>query len=195
MTPNERSRRIAKQREFAFSLENTQKYKDYVENKSAVVKAINRTATRDVFACMFDEWLVRPQSMAEYVSQNEDYSRILERIRSDNSLQNLARYVTGESLEETTTTEIDRRAERLMLGEMMTLLENVWIALDFQDNFLHPIHRGWLNVFKKWTGNPIFDQHWFDSTSNSGMQAEFSPGFQRFVDTILRLNSGNIDKK
>ena len=188
MIPNERSRELAKRKELAFALENVTEHKDYVENKSGVVQAINQTPTRDVFACIFDEWLVRPRSMDEYVSQNEDYSRILEKVRSDQSLQNLAQYVAGVSSVETTSSEGDTRAERLMLAEMMTLLENVWISLDLEDNFLHPIHRGWLSVFKKWTGNPVFDRHWFDQESEAGIQSEFSPGFQRFIDTILRLN-------
>ena len=82
-----------------------------------------------------------------------------------------------------------------MVGEMLKLLENAWVAFDFRNNFLHPVYRGWLNIFRLWTGNSIFEEHWFDQSANekTGIQNEFNPDFRRFVEAVRRIENASND--
>lgn len=177
---------------FAFTLENTQDWSEYEQKKADVIEFVNKTPTRDIFKSIFDEWLARPCDVSSYASQNEGYVAIMDKLRSDDRLGQLANYACGSAASnepKAKGTHANHQAERLMVSEMMTLLENVWGSLDFQNNFLHPVHEGWLNIFQRWTSGPVFEHHWFNEAKEykTGIQSDFSPSFQRFVETIRRL--------
>ena len=50
------------------------------------------------------------------------------------------------------------------------------------DNYSdHPLNRGWMNVFRRWTSSRIFQTHW------PAVRGEFSEGFVRFCEDELNL--------
>ena len=172
---------------YAYVLENVKSKQDYMQAKSSAIDLLNRVPTRRLFESIYDQWLESPGSNSNYVSQNEDYVRILQQLRQDPSLIRLADRICGKRQTRTTRKQSELvRSERLMIGEMMTLLENVYISLDLKNTFQHPINEGWLNVCKRWTGNKIFEEHWFDKQLNdgTGICHNFSPEFQRFIKSI-----------
>ena len=183
---------------FAFMLENKRHSKDYRIKKKEVLKFVNKTSTKSIFKSIFDKWLVQPQVTREFIELNKDYVAILAKLRLDPALDRLAASICG--IVPATGGDIlspnQEKSERLMICEMMKLLENSWGVFDFQNGFLHPTYRGWLNIFRKWTGNDIFEKHWFDKTMDdkTGIQYQFNPDFRRFVEAVRRIeNSSNAD--
>lgn len=183
---------------FAFMLENKRHRKDYRAKKKEVLKFVNKTSTKSIFKSIFDKWLVQPQVTSEFIELNKDYVAILAKLRLDPALDRLAASICGiaPATDGDIPSQNQEKSERLMIGEMMKLLENTWVVFDFQNGFLHPTYRGWLNVFRQWTGNDIFEKHWFDKTvdDKTGIQYQFNPDFRRFVEAVRRIeNSSNAD--
>lgn len=155
----------------------------------------DRLSIRGIFEDLFSYWLSKPKQFGmEYIKQNETYVSILEKLRTSPSLSRLAAelYGTanpspGSQSHVTPPTSDYEIAERLMIGEMMTMLENVWFALDLERNRLHPVHAGWMAIYKHWIDSPTVKRHWNDTSGSSqpdGLKYEFSPVFRNFVDHI-----------
>jgi hypothetical protein len=64
---------------------------------------------------------------------------------------------------------------------MLQAMENAWIAVSLDAYPDHPLNRGWMNVFRRWTSSGIFRTHW------PAVRGEFSEGFVRFCESELNL--------
>lgn len=73
-----------------------------------------------------------------------------------------------------------------MVGEMCALLENVWFGIELEKNILHPVHDGWLHVFRHWTSSPTMWRNWMQ------IQSEFSPATRKFM---LKICSCRFDRR
>jgi hypothetical protein len=65
--------------------------------------------------------------------------------------------------------------------QMLQAMENAWIALDLEAYSDHPLNRGWMNVFRRWTSSATVQRHW------PMVRGEFSEGFVRFCEAELNL--------
>ncbi len=132
---------------------------------------------RSIFEDIFNYWLAKPKQFGlDYVRQNEIYMNILEKLRTTPILFRFAAELYGtfhqkeaarQKIEGEQQDSAEMLAERLMIGEMMTLLENVWFALDLERNRLHPVHAGWMQVFHHWIHAPTVLRHWNHSPVES----------------------------
>jgi len=69
-----------------------------------------------------------------------------------------------------------RAAERHMVAQMFTVLENTWFALHLKRYREHPVHNGWKEVMNRWFRAPTVRDNW------KVLKGEFSHQFQEFVD-------------
>ena len=73
------------------------------------------------------------------------------------------------------------RAEMHAVIEMLQAMENAWLSVDLDAHSDHPLNRGWMNVFRRWTSSSIFQTHW------PAVRGEYSEGFVRFCENELNL--------
>jgi len=75
-------------------------------------------------------------------------------------------------------------AEVTTVGEMLQVMENAWLALRMENYRDHPMHRGWMNVFRRWSCSDIFQQLW------PVFRGQFNRDFVDFCEQELRLQPG-----
>ena len=66
-------------------------------------------------------------------------------------------------------------------------MENVWLAVGLENFAEHPMNRGWMNWFRRWSGSESFQKHW------PTLRGEFSQDFVRFAEKQLNLRVGRPD--
>ena len=155
----------------------------------------NQLSNREFFDTIHGHWLPRPKKfLKEYAGLNERYMETLEKLRTEASLERLANELYGFEDRKERLPDTIPLAESLMVAQMMTLLENVWFALDLEHHYLHPVHRGWKGVFDNWLESPTVKHCWNKMKtaghSDPGLRQEFSPVFQQFVSKLASLKNG-----
>jgi len=152
---------------------------------------LRQTTTRSIFQTIFEFWQTKPaQYVSSYVAMNDAYAKILETLRADKDLEQLAWELYGaksESPAAVPSSRIPGVPEKLMVNQMLALLENVFLSLDLERNCDHPVHAGWIGVFKNWLSSPTMAHCWRGTLRDNadGLCKEYSPAFRRFVNRFL----------
>ncbi|MCC6508643.1 MAG: hypothetical protein IT423_06030, partial [Pirellulaceae bacterium] len=173
----------------------TQKIVELDKQAENIAKNVAR---EKIFESIYNYWLTRPALDVErYVEENNRYASIHSALRQDPKLQRLARELYGtadekqQALVDWQQPNFDTIAERLIANEMFTLLENVFLKLDLERQSRHPLHAGWMEVFRHWTQTPSLRTYWNGAPQGphraNGLLHEFSPAFQRFIANISSL--------
>jgi hypothetical protein len=136
--------------------------------------------TAELFSRIEQRWAIRPpQLYSEYVKDNEAYCDILQRLRTEPLLGRLAAEVCGfsppDGLKESSERSV---SERLMIKEMFTLLENVWINLDLEDYADNRLNSGWITVFESWAKSPTIKNAW------PAVKSEYNPAFAKYITSL-----------
>jgi hypothetical protein len=154
-------------------------------------QSLNDLPTRDMFSAIYEHLLTAPtQYVTSYVDNNDKYAQIQMNLRTNPKLERLAIALYG-SADEKQIQQAQQPngvtfAERLMAGEMFSLLENVFLSLNLERNYLHPVHAGWMKVFVHWAKLPLLRSAWTgDANCDEAICHEFGPAFRRFIDMIL----------
>jgi hypothetical protein len=139
---------------------------------------------RGLFERLFVRWMPRPPGLTtEYLECNEKYAALQEKLRSDKNLQLFAwelcgnkeqRRLAADKIAEENRADAEL-AERLMLVEMMTLLENTYFSLALDRHLYHPYNIGWWRVLYNWKQTSVFERYWKD------IENEFSGVFREFI--------------
>jgi hypothetical protein len=74
-----------------------------------------------------------------------------------------------------------RAAELRILLQMLQFTENAYLGLKLEVNYAHPLNRGWMDTFYRWTGAPTVRVHW------PVVRGEFSRDFVRFCESQMQL--------
>jgi hypothetical protein len=72
-------------------------------------------------------------------------------------------------------------AEIHAVVQMLQVMENAWLGLNLDTYSDHPLNRGWMNVFRRWTSSGTLQRYW------PTVRGEFSEGFVRFCESELNL--------
>ena len=83
-------------------------------------------------------------------------------------------------------TMAELRAGFYLCCRMIELMEDVYRDLCLEDNFDHPDNRGWMNLFRHWTGAAMLQAAWTVTAST------FEARFQRFCEWRLGLSVGEV---
>lgn len=73
------------------------------------------------------------------------------------------------------------RVEVHAVIQMLQAMENAWMAVNLESYSDHPLNRGWMNAFRRWTSSSVFQTYW------PAVRGEFSEGFVRFCESELNL--------
>jgi hypothetical protein len=79
-------------------------------------------------------------------------------------------------------------AEVHTLLQMLQIMENAWLSLNLDVNYAHPLNRGWMDVFYRWTNTPLFRRHW------PVLRSEFARGFVSFCEKQVQLGQVKIER-
>jgi hypothetical protein len=64
---------------------------------------------------------------------------------------------------------------------MLQVMENAWLRLRLGQYYEHPLNRGWMTVFRRWTNSEAFSKYW------PCLRGEFSQEFVQFCEKELKL--------
>jgi hypothetical protein len=68
-----------------------------------------------------------------------------------------------------------------MVNEMLRVMETAWFAMKLGGYHAHPINRGWMNLFRRWTMSETFHRYW------PFLRAEYSRDFVSFCEQTLNM--------
>ncbi|HEV8062999.1 MAG TPA: hypothetical protein VGP68_24170 [Gemmataceae bacterium] len=67
------------------------------------------------------------------------------------------------------------------ISQTMQIMEMAWSTMKLGSYHAHPINRGWMNTFRRWTSSEAFHRYW------SVLRAQYSRPFVSFCEDILNL--------
>jgi hypothetical protein len=146
---------------------------------------------RELFAALDRRWFAMPPEYeAKFVESTHGFIDVQEDLRNDPRLGRLTLDLypeldpAGAALQarETADAQAARRSAELhVLAQMLQVMENAYLSLNLEANYSHPLNRGWMEVFHRWTGAPTFHGHW------PHLRGEFNRAFVRFCERQMRL--------
>jgi hypothetical protein len=138
-----------------------------------------------LFLKLFDYFFPPPPDFTStFMEANRAYIAIVKTLRNDPRLRRLsaeahervpAEHVSGDN----EGPPDQGAAERNMVAQMLTVMENVWFSLHLERYRQHPAHTGWIEVFRRWWGAPTVRAHWNE------LKDEFNHGFRDFLEHEL----------
>jgi hypothetical protein len=79
------------------------------------------------------------------------------------------------------------RAGFYTCNQLIQLMENVYLDLDLEREAAHPDNRGWMNVFRRWSGSGMLRVTWAVCCGTYGAR------FQTFCERQLGMGPGDVD--
>jgi hypothetical protein len=80
-------------------------------------------------------------------------------------------------------------AEVHALLQMLQIMQNAWLSLNLDVHYAHPLNRGWMDVFYRWTNTPLFRRHW------PVLRSEFARGFVSFCEKQVRMGRVQVERR
>jgi len=72
-------------------------------------------------------------------------------------------------------------AEFRAMSQLVEIMERAWMQMDLDAAYSHPLQRGWMNCFRRWSSARKFQQYW------PVFRAQYSWGFVRFCERVLNV--------
>jgi len=160
---------------------------------------LHRLWCRELFASLVRRWFAMPPEYDEkFVESTHGYTEVQTAFRNDPRLWlltleiypelDVAGALAGSAAFETGPELAARRgAELRVLAQMLQVMENAYLSLNLEANYSHPMNRGWMDVYHRWTGAPTFRTHW------TLLRSEFGLDFVRFCEKQMHL--GDVTAK
>jgi len=76
---------------------------------------------------------------------------------------------------------LDARASLHICYSQIQLMENVFLGVRLEEHYVHPMNRGWMNLFQRWASADTFRQWW------PVLRGTFSRAFVEFAERHLHL--------
>jgi hypothetical protein len=156
------------------------------ERRKNACRALFSSVARPCFA-------MPPEYESSFLHTTEAYMDFQKSLASDVKLNALAKDLYRELVPEGDASKTDDAgktegavqnpvfAEFHTLLNMLKILENAWLNLNLDVHYAHPLNRGWLDVFYRWTRGELFRKHW------PVMRSEFSRRFVDFCELQMRV--------
>jgi hypothetical protein len=137
---------------------------------------------RAVFAGLREQWLPPPdRSPAEWVAASEATLRLEQHFDGNDHLDAMAHATYPEVSGGTPPPPPSPLPEFRAVSQTLQVMELAWSAMKLKDFHAHPLNRGWMNTFRRWTASPAFHRYW------PFLRAEYSRPFVRFCEDVLNL--------
>ncbi len=155
---------------------------------------MHRWQCRELFSALVRRWFaIPPEYETEFVKSTEGYVSIQKELQDNALLWRLAADVypefnrtadittrlnkEGSAAEQATR----RRVEVHFVARMLQVMENAWLSLNLDVTYPHPLIRGWMDVFHRWTNAPAFREYW------PILRSEFGRDFVSFCEKQMRM--------
>ena len=79
-----------------------------------------------------------------------------------------------------------RAGDERAIVRRIQLMELAWLRNDLSRNYAHPVLRGWVNTFRKWSSEVPFQRLWAE------VRSEFSQDFVCFCERALNVNRPSV---
>jgi hypothetical protein len=154
-----------------------------------------------LFGAVVRRWFdLPPEYEASFVESTRGFMDVQAAFRADKRLSRLTLEIypeldlTGSSsippATETPAEADDRHAAELrILLQMLQVMENAYLSLNLEVNYAHPLNRGWLDVFHRWTSAPTVRAQW------PLLRTEFAQDFVQFCEKQMRLPDVKVRHK
>ena len=151
---------------------------------------------RELFASLVRRWFAMPPDFEPtFIEATHGYLDLQEAFRRDGRLWRLTLGIypeldpageasaRAEAEERGKAGETDARirAEVHVIAQMLQVMENAWLSLKLDVNYAHPLNRGWMDIFHRWTSARPVREYW------SLLRAEFGRGFVSFCEQQMRM--------
>jgi hypothetical protein len=169
-------------------------------DKVTQINKTHRRRCRALFASLVRRWFAMPpQYEATFVTTLQGFMELQASMRQDAQLCRLtfdlypeldrpSRDAEGPAED---AGEHDRReaAELHAVLQMLQLMEGAWLSLQLDVHFAHPLNRGWMGIFHRWTNAPTVRRLW------PLLRGELARGFVSFCEMQMRLGvvQGSIE--
>lgn len=155
-----------------------------------VFRVLERKEDQDmsqVCSILRSHWIANPPGIHDSFLQETRSLIELERTLREDPM--LARYdlelypelQTLFGMDPTALPALDPRAALHLCNEQIQLMENVFLAVKLDEFHAHPLNRGWMNLFRRWTASAQFRVLW------PTVRGSFSRLFIDFAETHLHL--------
>jgi hypothetical protein len=143
---------------------------------------------RALFDAVVRRWFAMPPDYeATFVHATDHLIAVQEALRTDARLRQLTldlypelapdqRALDKMPSETPAQAEDRRRAELHVIAQMLQVMENAWLSLNLDAHYAHPLNRGWMGVFHRWTNAATVRARW------PLLRAELARGFVNFCE-------------
>ncbi len=143
----------------------------------------------EFFHALRASWITIPPSIQEsFLNQTEVYMQLEARLRKDANLAQYDLHLYPELVSllkmdstEKNTVHDDPRSVMHFCNQQIQLMENVFYAGCLAEYHAHPINRGWMNLFRRWTATDELRLLWL------GLRGSYSKPFVEFAEYHLNL--------
>ncbi len=149
------------------------------------------------FDALKSYWTPLPPGILEsFLGHTKEFMELEVRLRNDQSLVEYDREMypelatlLGLSWEERESGAAEgakSRAGLHMCTQQLQIMERIFLAVKLDRYHAHAMNRGWMNLFRRWSGNPTMGRLWPSLKSN------YSKDFVAFADYQLNFTSMDI---
>ncbi len=155
----------------------------------------HRGRCRELFASVVRRWFaIPPEYEAAFLRTTEAYAALHEALREEPLLARLSADLYPELFPAPTAStrarkesaadhEARRRLEVHVVAQMFQVMQNAWLSLNLDAHYAHPLNRGWMDVFHRWTSARAVREYW------PFLRAEFGRGFVSFCEKQMRMGA------
>ncbi|HEV3080370.1 MAG TPA: patatin-like phospholipase family protein [Gemmataceae bacterium] len=171
---------------------------DDLDNPPDTSDLIQRRVVNKLFSNLHRRWFPPPPDFDKSIFQSvQGYLEVEQALREDENLSEFSKSLYPELAQElgangqahppaAMQAAKHERAELHLMTQMVQVMENVWLSIHLEGYFAHPLNRGWMNVFRRWTLSRRFRKYW------PVVRGEFSRDFVRFCEKELSLTVGPV---
>jgi hypothetical protein len=161
-------------------------------DKVTEINKTHRRRCRALFASLVRRWFAMPpQYEATFVTALQGFVDLQASMRQDPELCRLtfdlypeldrpSRDAEG-PVEDAAQQDRREAAELHAILQMLQLMESAWLSLQLDVHFAHPLNRGWMGIFHRWTNAPTVRRLW------PLLRGELARGFVSFCEKQMRL--------
>lgn len=143
---------------------------------------------RVLFSSLSRRWFpMPPEYENHFAATTDDYSDLQKALAKDDRLKGLS----DDIYPEIGATKEDgshgtNSIELHTVLQLVQTMEKAWLGLNLDANYAHPLNRGWLDVFFRWTRSDAFRRTW------PFVRSEFSERFVMFCEKQMRMGEVKV---
>ena len=129
-----------------------------------------------LFSSLHRRWFPPPPDFdANFLKSVDAYIEIQGQLRTDPNLGRLSAELYPEIRSGAEGFGAQDRAEVHAIGQVLQVMENVWLTVGLNNFAEHPMNRGWMNWFRRWSSSEVFQKHWPALPGSSARTSSGSP--------------------